>query len=138
MCRILLMVLALSVAALTGCSSLGCGDPHPYMNNPSLPPLKAPEGLSIPSPDPAYAVSGTAPNAGKSTERNTAGVCLINPPRVLPAAAMAKPAALTKEAAPAPVNTEPSVKPAGQNKTAAPNAGTVPTAPPVATTYITE
>jgi len=135
------MALALLVAALTGCSSLGCGDPHPYMNSPSLPPLKAPEGLSIPPPDPEYAISGATANTGKSTERSAAGVCLINPPRVLPVSAKVKsttPVVTPKSGVTPPANVEPVVKPTGQEATPAPEAGTKPTSPPVATTRITE
>lgn len=126
MYRILLVMLALCMAALAGCSSLGCGDPHAYLNSPSLPPLKAPEGLSIPRPDPAYAINSAVPTSAKKAGRNAAGVCLINPPNVLPAAATTKPAASAaaiKSNAASPANSS-TAKPSGREKTSVPAAGT--------------
>lgn len=80
------VVLVLAAGALAGCSSLSCGDPHPYLNSGANPPLKAPAGLSVPPPDPAYEIAGVTANAGKRTDLNAAGVCLINPPQVVPSA----------------------------------------------------
>ena len=129
MFRILTGIFALLAMALAGCSSLGCGDPHPYMNSPSRPPLKAPAGLSIPTPDPAYAINGITPAPGKSSERDSAGVCLINPPNVLPVANSAKPKSTTVPAPAEGRNTpssgaQPPAKPADQGQTPAPAAGT--------------
>lgn len=108
---------------LAGCSSLGCGDPHPYLNSPTRPPLKAPEGMSIPAPDPAFAVSRVTPASGQSNERDAVGVCLINPPRVLPLANSGKPAA---EVTPTGSHTPTPSKSADQNQTPAPASASKP------------
>lgn len=84
--KLLGIALVLAAAVLTGCSSLSCGDPHPYLNSGVTPPLKAPVGLSVPAPDPAYAIAGVTASAGKRTDLNAAGACLISPPQVVPSA----------------------------------------------------
>lgn len=127
MFKVLASTLLLLTMALAGCSSLGCGDPHPYLNSPGVAPLKAPEGLTIPAADPAYAVGKVAPAAGKGGDRDAAGVCLINPPNVLPVANTSKhasgaPVAVShgspSSGVPAPA------KPEAQDKSSAPAAGT--------------
>lgn len=120
----LTMLLALSAAAsaLAACSTVNCGNPHPYTGARARPPLQAPPGLTVPSPDPAYALAATAPPApGQRTDINAAGTCLIAPPQVVtppkpassgnptPVPEAGKPAA---KPAPAPASTT-SVKPAG-------------------------
>lgn len=120
------IVLTLMAVALVGCSSLGCGDPHPYLNSGTNPPLKAPRGLSVPAPDPAYAIAGVTATAGKRTDLNSAGACLINPPQVVPPAAAA--AGTPKAAAPA-LKPEPAPKPAQGSSTPAPAAATSSRAP---------
>lgn len=129
MFRALSAMLLLLTIVLAGCSSLGCGDPHPYINSPSQAPLKAPEGLSIPAPDPAYTINNAAaPVPGKANGRDAAGVCLINPPRVLPVGNATKPATVAAPAVShgAPSQTPPPpAKSAGQSQTPATTAGTV-------------
>lgn len=128
MIKILGVALALLALGLAGCSSLACGDPHPYLNSKVTPPLKAPPGMSVPAPDPAYAIAGAASNAGKRTDLNAAGVCLINPPQVVPSAAnkRAKQAEAPKSGATEPParKLESSAKPAGSESTPAPSAST--------------
>lgn len=128
MIKILGVMLALLALGLAGCSSLACGDPHPYLNSKVTPLLKAPAGMSVPAPDPAYAIAGAVSNTGKRTDLNTAGVCLINPPQVVPSAASnhSKRAEVRKSGAtesPA-SKLEPSAKPAGSESTPAPSAST--------------
>lgn len=127
MFKVLASTLLLSTIVLAGCSSLGCGDPHPYLNSPGVAPLKAPAGLTIPAADPAYAVGKVTPAAGKGGDRDAAGVCLINPPNVLPVVNTSKPATGAPAAAsrgspssgvPAPA------KPEAKDKSSAPAAGT--------------
>ena len=129
MFRVLTGIFTLLTVALAGCSSLGCGDPHPYLNSPSRPPLKAPAGLTIPAPDSAYAVKGITPPSGKVSERDSAGVCLINPPNVLPDANSTQTKS-TSVTAPAEGRSalspgaQPPEKPADQGQTPSPAAGT--------------
>lgn len=126
MFKALVSTLLLLTMTLVGCSSLGCGDPHPYLNSPSHAPLKAPEGLTIPAADPAYAVGNVTPAAGKGGDRDAAGVCLINPPNVVPVANIkhrtAAPAAAS-HGSPIPSVPAPA-KPEVQDKSPAPAAGT--------------
>lgn len=126
MFKALASTLLLLTMTLVGCSSLGCGDPHPYLGSPSHAPLKAPEGLTIPAADPAYAVGNITPAAGKGGDRDAAGVCLINPPNVLPVASpkrtTAAPAAAS-QGSPIPRVSAPA-KPEAQDKSPAPAAGT--------------
>ena len=88
--------LLFSAAALSGCGSIPCGNGHPYAGSTSRPPLKAPAGLTVPAPDPAYVI----PGEGKPGDADKADACMIVPPNVLPApSSSAAPAAAT--AAPA-------------------------------------
>lgn len=127
MFRIFTGVSLLLTMMVAGCSSLGCGDPHPYINSPSQAALKAPEGLTIPTPDPAYVVASVTPVTGKHPERDAKGVCLIYPPQVVPVGNSAKPAA---QQAPAGIQSAPAqgvpvpAKPANSGQTPAPAAGT--------------
>lgn len=127
MYRIFAGLALLLTMIMTGCSSLGCGDPHPYINSPSRPALKAPEGLNVPTPDPAYTVGSVAPVTGKHPDRDAKGACLIYPPQVVPVGNAAKPAART---APAVIESAPPAgvpapeKPANPSRTQAPAAGT--------------
>lgn len=89
---------------LAGCSSgPACGDPHPYTQSVSGPRLKAPPGLTVPAPDPAYvippATTGAAPAAAPAN-----GACMVIPPDVLPPPALtkAKPASVPSAASHAP------------------------------------
>ncbi|HKT32116.1 MAG TPA: hypothetical protein VJS89_06460 [Gammaproteobacteria bacterium] len=127
MYRIFTGVSLLLTMIVAGCSSLGCGDPHPYINSPSRPALKAPEGLTIPPPDPAYVVGSVTPVTGKHPERDAKGVCLIYPPQVVPTGNSAKPAAQKAptgiQSAP-PQNVPAPAKPANAGPTPAPAAGT--------------
>jgi hypothetical protein len=85
----------LACGLLAGCSSgPACGDPHPYTQSVSGPRLKAPPGLTLPAPDPAYVIpqasTVTAPAAASAS-----GSCMVIPPDVLSPSAQtqAKPAA---------------------------------------------
>ncbi|MGH8293778.1 MAG: hypothetical protein ACRESA_09960 [Gammaproteobacteria bacterium] len=127
MYRILTGVALLSTVIVTGCSSLGCGDPHPYINSTSQPALKAPQGLTIPTPDPAYIVGSVTPVTGKHPDRDAKGVCLIYPPQVVPAGNTAKPAAQNAPAvieSTSPRGVPAAAKPANPSHTPAPAAGT--------------
>ncbi len=85
-------------AALSGCGGIPCGNGHPYTGSTARGPLKAPAGVSVPAPDPAYVI----PGEGKPAPADAVGACIIVPPNVLPApATKAAPAAATA-AAPAP------------------------------------
>ena len=125
--------------ALAGCSTLTCGDPHPYLHSVARPPLKAPPGLSVPAPDPAYSIPPAASSQGQRTDRDAAGACLINPPQVVlpqPAAvAQPKPGAVAPQGGsmnPAPEKAPPATKPAAKENTAAPSAATIVPPPSVA------
>lgn len=127
MYRILAGLALLLTMVITGCSSLGCGDPHPYINSPSRPALKAPEGLTMPTPDPAYVVGSVTPVAGKHPDRDAKGVCLIYPPQVVPVGNTAKPAAQNSPAviqSAAPQTGPAPAIPATRRHTSAPAAGT--------------
>ena len=127
MYRVFTGVSLLLTMIVAGCSSLGCGDPHPYINSPSRPALKAPEGLTMPTPDPAYVVGSVTPVTGKHPDRDAKGVCLIYPPQVVPTGNTAKPAApkapaVLKNASPQGVPAP--ARPANPDHTPAPAAGT--------------
>jgi hypothetical protein len=116
----------LSAATLLASCSTGltCGNSHPYANYNPAPPLKAPAGVTVPAPDPAYAVpaagtaakatpapvagSGTAVTPAPAAGTNGAQPCLVTPPNVLTKTDMAAP---PKTAAPAkptiPIGTHP-------------------------------
>ncbi len=130
---------ALVTIVLAGCSTLTCGDPHPYLHSVAHPPLKAPPGLSVPAPDPAYYIAPTAAGQGQRTNRDAAGACLINPPQVVllqPAAVVQpKPRAVTPQRGsmnPAPAKALPAAKPAVKENTPVPSAATTVPPPSVA------
>ncbi|HLW73881.1 MAG TPA: hypothetical protein VKT74_02305 [Gammaproteobacteria bacterium] len=79
----------LACSLLAGCSSgPACGDTHPYTQSIAGPRLKAPPGLTLPAPDPAYVIlppSTTSPAATPAS-----GACMVNPPNVLPPPALTK------------------------------------------------
>lgn len=91
---------------LASCSTgLTCGNSHPYANYNPVPPLKAPAGVTVPTPDPAYVVpaastklvpaaaAGTlaAATPAPAAATNGAQPCLVTPPNVLTKADMAAP-----------------------------------------------
>ena len=80
----------LAAGLMAGCSSgPPCGNAHPYAQSQSRPPLKAPPGLTLPAPDPAYRI----PAAGTATAPTvtSVGPCMVTPPNVLaPGAATAQ------------------------------------------------
>jgi uncharacterized lipoprotein len=82
----------LSAAALllAGCSSVSCGDAHPYQGARALRPLKAPADVTVPAPDPAYLVSGDDSVGTQRTDLDAAGSCTNAPPELVPAAGTAK------------------------------------------------
>ena len=93
--------LLLLVAALSGCGGIPCGNGHPYTGSTARGPLKAPAGVTVPAPDPAYVI----PGEGKPAPADAVNACMIVPPNVLPApSTRAAPAAATAanpQAAPA-------------------------------------
>ena len=120
---------------LAGCSTLNCGDSHPYMNSVARQPLQAPSGLSVPTPDPNYAIQDLALSQSKRTNRDVAGTCLINPPQLItaqPAATKSKPTTTVKSGPviPSPENGQSAEKPT--NKGTAPAASTAVPSPAVA------
>lgn len=77
-------------ALLAGCSSgPACGDPHPYTQSVLEPRLKAPPGLTVPAPDPAYVIPPPATTAA-SAAAPANGACMVIPPNVLPPPALTK------------------------------------------------
>ena len=90
----LLMVSAATL--LASCSSgLTCGNSHPYASYNPAAPLKAPAGVTVPAPDPAYMVpaAGTTAKATPAPAAGTNGAqpCLVTPPNVLTKTDMARP-----------------------------------------------
>jgi len=84
----------LALALLAGCSTGPvCGSPHPYAQAVAGPVLKAPPGLTLPAPDPAYVIPHAA-TASAPAAATQSGACIITPPNVLPPPALtqAKPA----------------------------------------------
>ncbi len=93
-------------AALAGCGGIPCGNGHPYTGSTSRGPLKAPSGITVPAPDPAYVIPGEGKSAPGDADK--VGACIILPPNVLPpATTKAAPAAATA----APAQAAPAVKP---------------------------
>ena len=96
--RSLCLPALLVVGLLSGCSNaVSCGDSHPYLANRQGPPLQAPAGVSVPTPDLAYVIPG--PQGG--TGQGAVGNCMIKPPDVLgplgaPAAASALAPTITR------------------------------------------
>ncbi|MGB9428755.1 MAG: hypothetical protein WCC11_02595 [Gammaproteobacteria bacterium] len=139
MIKLFLVPIVLLAAGLAGCSTIACGDPHPYINSESHPLLKAPPGLSVPAADPNYAIQGITPNVTKSTDRDAAGVCLIKPPQLISAQPAATPKPPTIESKSTPVPSSASGKspaqPAESDKTAAPSALSRSAPPAVATAW---
>ena len=83
----------LSLALLAGCSAgVSCGDPHPYAQSINGPKLKAPPGLTLPAPDPAYMIpaAGTAAAPAPATAPCMAEPPSVLPPKVVPATPPAK------------------------------------------------
>lgn len=127
------VVFTLLGLALAGCSTLSCGDSHPYLNSIASPPLHAPPGLSVPAPDPDYAISGVAPRNKVAATKDAAGTCLINPPQLIqpqPATAP-KPSASPGEAplVKVPVKVQPSLE--SGHKAATPASSGASVVPPV-------
>jgi hypothetical protein len=81
MIKFLWMISALLLSGLAGCSTVNCGDSHPYASSISKPPLKAPPGLSMPAPDPDYAIQGLGRDQKKAASTN--GTCLVKPPQLV-------------------------------------------------------
>jgi hypothetical protein len=79
--KFLWMISALLLSGLAGCSTVNCGDSHPYTSSVAKPPLKAPPGLSVPAPDPDYAIQGLGQDQSKAAGTN--GTCLVKPPQLV-------------------------------------------------------
>lgn len=113
----------LTTLALAGCGSLPCGNPHAYAGSIAEAPLKAPEGLKAPSPDPGYQIPGGAPASAQSAQNTPvdgSGGCLVRPPEIVTPESMVGP----KNPASSPGST---ISPAPKGKPAAspaPEAGT--------------
>ncbi|MGH8398178.1 MAG: hypothetical protein ACRETA_08040 [Gammaproteobacteria bacterium] len=137
MIRLFGILTALLAMGVAGCTSLSCGDSHPYLDSSTRPPLKAPAGLSLPTPDPNYAIQGASPNVNKHVDRDASGVCLIKPPLLINNQAVTKPKSPTtaskgpSELPPA-LHTQPASKPAGVPPKPAPAASTAAPVPPPA------
>jgi len=84
--------LSAAILVLAGCSSVSCGDSHPYQGARALRPLKAPSDVTVPPPDPAYLVPGDDTVGRQRTDLDAAGSCTNAPPELVPAAGTAKPA----------------------------------------------
>ena len=92
--------------ALSSCGGIPCGNSHPYTGSAAHGPLKAPAGITVPAPDPAYVIPGEGKTAPGDADK--IGACMIVPPNVLPApTTKAAPAAATA----APAQASPVVKP---------------------------
>ena len=84
-------VLSLSLPALAcllaSCSGTPtCGNSHPYLANTSSAPLQAPAGVTLPKPDPAYAIPAASTKVaatGTPSADAVANPCLVTPPSVL-------------------------------------------------------
>lgn len=133
MTKFLGITIVLLVSGLAGCSTLNCGDSHPYANSIAGPPLKAPPGLSVPAPDPNYAIQGLGPNQTKVAANGAKGTCLVKPPQLInaqPAAAPnPKPSSVSSMPVPTPTSTQPSMKPDNKKPTSPASSTTV--TPPV-------
>src|SRR5215472_8061962 len=88
-----LILLSGAALLLASCSSVSCGNAHPYQNVSARPPLKAPPGVTVPPPDPAYRFEGDSVASSQRTDIDAAGRCTDAPPELVPAASTAKPTA---------------------------------------------
>src|SRR5487761_1292734 len=135
MTKLLGTSLAILCIGLTGCSTMSCGDSHPYLGSVANSSLHAPTGLSVPAPDPSYAIPGVASRQNKTTSKDASGTCLVNPPQLIKAQPTipTKPSALPKSGpvVPAPGNTQPALK-SGDQKVAPPTTSATEPPPVVA------
>ncbi|MGH8400180.1 MAG: hypothetical protein ACRESU_03675 [Gammaproteobacteria bacterium] len=115
----------LTLLVLSGCATTPCGNPHPYTSDTVGAPLKAPAGMSVPAPDPTYAIPAEKPAAKPADD--AAGACLAVPPQLITPQSSennVKPAPGSgTQTAPAPVD-----KPVPGTQDITPTAGTI--APP--------
>ena len=120
-------------SGLAGCSTLNCGDSHPYANSVANPPLKAPPGLSVPALDPNYAIQGVGMSQTKAAAKGAKGTCLVKPPQLINAqpAAAPNPESSSGSGAPvpAPTTSQPPVTPDNKKPTSPATSTTV--LPPV-------
>src|SRR5690348_9835051 len=91
--------LSVTALLLAGCSSVSCGDSHPYQGARALRPLKAPADVTVPAPDPAYLVPGDDGVGAQRTDLDAAGSCTNAPPELVPAGGTTKPPAQAMPAA---------------------------------------
>ncbi|HYW04301.1 MAG TPA: hypothetical protein VFA86_10195 [Gammaproteobacteria bacterium] len=71
---------------LAGCASQRCGSHHEYEKAQETPPLKAPSGLQVPTPDPSMQIPRVASAKSKSLRMRADGTCLETPPPFKPPA----------------------------------------------------
>lgn len=77
-----------ALLALAGCASNPCQGTHAYQKATSDPPLKAVDGLSVPTPDPSTQIPNVAASGArfvskrKNAQGKTVTVCLATPPRL--------------------------------------------------------
>ncbi len=83
--KLIVTALVLFMAGLYGCSTLNCGDSHPYAGSVANPALHAPPGISVPVPAPNYAIQGVVPSPDKTSSKRPATPCLIKPPQLIDA-----------------------------------------------------
>ena len=121
MTKFLGTAIVLLLSGLTGCSTLNCGDSHPYAKSVANPPLKAPPGLSVPETDPNYAIQGLGPNHTKAAAEVAKGTCLVKPPQLINAQppATSNPETSSTKTAPVPATTttQPSMTPENKKPT---------------------
>lgn len=79
-----ILTLPAVLLGLSACGSLPCGDPHPYSSARPAPRLKAPPGVVLPSPDPAYRIGAGADAPAWRADTDINGLCLVRPPQVVP------------------------------------------------------
>jgi uncharacterized lipoprotein len=91
--RLLISFVPPAVALLLASCSTGpnCGNFHPYKNNVARGPIKAPAGVTVPLPDPAYKIPTAGTVAAPAVATAAANPCLVTPPSVLTSQDMAKP-----------------------------------------------
>jgi hypothetical protein len=123
----------LLLVGLGGCSTMSCGNSHPYSDSIADQPLHAPPGLNVPAPDPNYSIQNVGSTESKDVSKDAAGSCLTTPPQLIHAqpAGVAKSPKLSKSgpAMPSPINNPPAVK-TEESKPTVPASST--TAPPLA------
>lgn len=103
-----LTALACLLASCSGTPT--CGNSHPYLNSAASAPLQAPAGVTLPKPDPAYAIpaAGTRVAATQAPAMGTAAApCLVVPPALLTKEDMSRPPSVVPKQKVAPAKDAP-------------------------------